>query len=618
MAVGLRGFVQMTSQADGVTVGWPGGTVAGDLAVVVANDSAGPGAGWTRWPQEVWSKTLTAADVAAGQLVIPGRLTGVQVFSAARGIGQVRERSGVAGLTLAEANSGIFVHGWTSNWRTTINPATGRLGAVVVHNAGRNVEAVWWKAAVAAGYTELSGPSADVTYVAYEILPTKAPGAPTVVPPAAYVPSDEPVVVSWVPDGRQDGYRVRFVNQATSAQHYLQANGTTTGTLTNVTSAATTVSVVAGQLVPGTYSVQVTTANEAGYGTVSSTGHLFTVAPRPTVNNITVSAPAGELNPTVGFTGTPGTGVLDAVQVRITTAGGADFNTPVWDSGIRSFASVTVDSLDADGRLLWVNGVNRRAWVRVHDSALWSAWTADDVTFQVTWTTPTAPSEVAVVDGTPITGTVTVPAGTERLEVQSTTDVGLSWLPALDVYGPAPVVVVPLPRTAWGDTVGIRARAWKTVDNILVPSIWVESGSEESTDRGGYLVSRDSQGDYLPVRLAEDGSRAVAEGISSSYPIGGRNIVDSPRFALVVRGPDAGEYGTTSIVTHTLDERQAVVDWLAAHDVFWLRWPPERFHGVPAGVPSTLMARTSHRKWERPWQTLTSARVVSFDWVEQG
>ena len=40
MAVALRGWTQMTAQAASVSVAWPAGTVAGDVAVVVTDGNS--------------------------------------------------------------------------------------------------------------------------------------------------------------------------------------------------------------------------------------------------------------------------------------------------------------------------------------------------------------------------------------------------------------------------------------------------------------------------------------------------------------------------------------------------------------------------------------------------
>ena len=116
MAVVLRGWTQMTAQAASVSVAWPAGTAAGDVAVVVTDgNSTLAQRGWTSYTEGVFAKVLGSADIAAA-LLVDDTLCGLQVFSGARGIGAARYRNGSAGLTLSEAGAGLFVHGWSPKW----------------------------------------------------------------------------------------------------------------------------------------------------------------------------------------------------------------------------------------------------------------------------------------------------------------------------------------------------------------------------------------------------------------------------------------------------------------------------------------------------------------------
>ena len=132
MAVALRAYTQGTTQAGGtVSIAWPTGTAAGDLAVVVAQDytSNGPQtSGWTRYGEGVWCKRVTATDIATA-LSVKGRTTFLQTFTGAAGIGRVRWSHG---LTLTQAGAGLFVDGWGPSRITTLDPgSTGRLGSQI-------------------------------------------------------------------------------------------------------------------------------------------------------------------------------------------------------------------------------------------------------------------------------------------------------------------------------------------------------------------------------------------------------------------------------------------------------------------------------------------------------
>lgn len=607
MAVALRGYVQMTSQANGVTVAWPAGTTAGDLALVIANDSNGPGAGWTRWAQELWSKTVTAADLA-GNLTIPGTLTGLTVFTAARGIGRVRERTGQAGITLAEANSGIFVHGWTSNYRATLNPATGKLGTNVSHNRGRNIEAVWSKTATATGWCALSGVGSGETYVAYELLPAKVPAAPTVTSPSGYVAADADIAVSWVPDGRQDAYRVKFTNVGTSAVTYLLADGTVSATPTSVASAATTAIVGTGQLAAGAYTVGIATENEAGLGAYS-TATAFSVAARPTVDSITPTAAAEDLSPSIAWTMTAGTGSQTAWQVAICPSADAAPTSPTWLSAITAGADV---STVAPNTTEWTDAAALYAWVRVKDGALWSVWTKDNATFAVDWTPPLAPSSVTVTDASPMSVAVAgIAAGADTLAIEWSDDAKATWKPLTTVASPDATETVSLPLAAYGSAIWCRARITDTVDGVSMPSAWtVSAAAVTCTDKGSYLVDSADLDNYLAVAVVEDADRELVQGVDVSYGLGSD-------MAMVDRTETMGQRGSTTFATTTETARAALVAWLAERNRFWVRWNPEHDAYAYADAPATLVAVSAAVGWSRVVQVDVSIRNVKVDWVEQ-
>lgn len=615
MAVVLRGWTQMTAQASSVSVAWPAGTAAGDVAVVVTDgNSTLAQRGWTSYTEGVFAKTLVAADYAA-PLLVDDTLAALQVFSGARGIGSTRYRTGSAGLTLSEAGAGLFVHGWSQRWDGDIDPDTARLGNKIDHEHYTN--AVWWVAGTATGYLGLSGTDRDASYVSYEILPSRVPDAPVVTAPTAgsYVDAASAIGVSWIAAG-QTAVKVKLTNVSDSSVTYLLADGTVTATETAITTAALSESINAGVLTAGqAYDLRIATANAAGWGAYS-VATRFTPLARPTVNSITVTCPAGDLSPTVAWTMTAGLGVQQGWQVRICAASDADSSNPLWDSGIRSGTALSVT---APADTPWTDGAWLYAWVRVMDGAQWSAWTRDDLQFKVDWTKPATPTAVTLTDGNPLTITVTgIAAGAAGVQVYvspTPLDPGTFVLVA-EVLTPSATTAVRYPLAPYGVTLFAQARVWVESEGVrLYGASRVSAAGVASTDTGAYLVSDTAATDYLPVRVAEDGRRAYAQGVNVSYGMGSD-------FARVDKSSTAGEHGSTMLLTTTATEHAAIVAWLTGRAVWWLRWPPERADatfsdGSYAGVPATRMAIANAVSWQRLAQVAIQHRHVSFDWVEQ-
>lgn len=607
MAVALRGFTQMTAQASTVDVSWPASTAAGDLAVVVTDGGSSLSRrGWTPYQEGVLCKIVTAADIA-DDLTVDDTLAALQTFTGARGIGQTRYRTGRAGLTLSEAGAGLFVHGWSPKWDGDIDPDTDRLGNKVDHEHYTN--AVWFKVATTATYTSLSGTDSDAAYVAYEILPALVPGPPTIVTPTAgaYVDAAADIPLAWVADGDQIGRKVKLTKVSDSSVVYLKADGTVQAGEIAVTTALQSDSIGAGQLTAAqAYDIEIATQNDLGWGTYSP-ARRFTPLARPTVDSITVTAPAEDRSPTVAHTMTAGLGAQQAHQTRLCPSADATPDNPVWDSGIVQGTGLSHNApADTD----WTDGADLYAWKRVADEAQWSAWTRDDATFAVDWTPPTAPTSVTGTDGAPMSVAIVHAADMDSLEVEFSEDGKLSWTALATVATPTTPTTVHHPLAKYGAATWFRARVWDTVDTVAVPSAWTESAaSVTSTDSGAYIVADDDETDYLAVEIVEDGPRELVQGVSVSYGQGGN-------YGLVDSSPAQGEAGRTTLEAWTQAARVALLDWLADHDAFRLRWPPERGE-TTVDVPATRMALASPLGWQRLAQVDIQPRHVTFEWVEQ-
>lgn len=611
MAVALRGSTQMTAQASTVDVSWPASTAAGDLAVVVTDGhSSLRSQGWTSYTEGVLCKIVTAADIA-DDLTVDDTLAGLSTYTGARGIGQTRYRTGRAGLTLSEAGAGLFVHGWSPKWDGDIDPDTGRLGNKVDHEHYTN--AVWFKAATTATYTSLSGVDGDATYVAYEILPSMGPSAPTVTTPAAgaYVDAAADIDLGWVHNSNsgspQEQVTVRLTKVSDSSVVYLLADGTVSATPTDLTTSAQSATIDAGQLTSGqAYTLEIRTFDNSSWSSYS-TARTFTPLARPTVDSITVTCPAEDRSPLIAWTVTAGIGAQSAWQVRVCASADADPTNPIFDSGVTAGSALSVTA-PADTE--WTNGAPLYAWVRVKDGAQWSAWTRDDATFAVDWTPPTAPTSVTGTDGAPMSVAIVHAADMDSLEVEFSEDGKLSWTALATVATPTTPTTVHHPLAKYGTATWFRARVWDTVDTVEVPSAWTESAaSVTSTDQGAYLVA-DDETDYLAVCVAEDGARELVQGVGVSYGMGGD-------YAMVDRSDTAGESGSTSFRVTTLAARTTLVDWLTTHDVFRLRWHPELDGLTVADQGATRMAPASPIGWQRIAQTAIQNRRVSLSWVEQ-
>ena len=617
MAVALRAYTQGTTQAGGeVDIAWPTGTAAGDLAILVAQDyrTNGPQTtGWGYYGAGVWAKRVTSTDIA-DDLPVKGRTTFLQTFTGAAKIGKVRWSYG---MTLSVAGAGLFVDGWGPARVTTIDPgATDRLGDQIRLVTDDTPNAVWFVAASAAEYTALDDHDHACTYVAYEILPTEGPNAPLPLTPLpdAQVDTDEDVPFTWAhqstSDDSQTGFKLRIRDVGGSTWSYVQSDGTLTTSETAVTSGTQGTSIDTGELVTDQeYEWQVATAEDTSWSDYST---LQTVTPveKPTVDSITVTAVLDDLSPTIAWTLTAGVGSQEAWQVRVCDSGDSDPSMPLWDSNVVQGSSL---STDAPTTVEWTNGQDLYAWVRVQQTGnpgLWSDWTKDDATFEVTWTPPSDPtSVVCATTGSPQRITVNSSPLGDRVQVRKS-EFGEDPVLIADEYAGGTSMYVYDPMQKYNGSTLYQARNIDLVDGVWVASDWTNSSSRTGTDTGAFLVAADDYQDYLAVTIKEDGARTRVQGTSVMYGLG----AERPR---VDRAVYAGQTGTTTFQTETVVQREQLVAFLSNHDQFYLRWNPETQDGDLVDVEPTLVALAGESTVDRLAQLAIGWRTVTITWVEQ-
>lgn len=607
MAVSLVGSTALAYVSSGSSsVAIPSAAVAGQLAVLVA-DHGEPGygrpadtSGWTQYDM-LWTRTITAADKTAGSYAVRGRLTGMLVLSGAGGVYRTSQQATVRCPT----SGAVVVLAWTDDWDTSsLAPSTGRVGSVVTDPDSSHLHAAFYVASAGDRYVGVTSTASNVNYWAWSFSPTAAPSAPTLVSPAAgaQVSTASPATFAWVADGAQDGYELSQ-RVGSGSWYYLTSSGTWTTTPTQVASAAQTAT-TADAMSSASYEWRMRTSVAGTWSALSSSRTFAAVAP-PTVTGVTVASPAGDLTPVISWTAAAGAGSLTAWQAAVSASAGAP-ESALWSSQVTLGTGTTIGVPAQE----WTNGATCKAWVRVQQAgSLWSAWVSQ--TFTVAWTPPAAPSSVVAANqaGGPLIVTVSgIPTGC-GVTLQGTVDLN-TWTDVVSRDIPGSTLAQAVPLADWGVPVTYRARTYTLVDGIRVYSTWMQSAAVASTDTGQYLVSDDGL-DYLPAHLASDPVRKRAQGFMVSYGL-------SATSARVDRTPPMGEYGTTILATLTGAERRALIAWIDAHDVWWLRWGVEGVGASCESVPATRMTISDPSEWVRFVDTSSSAiRTLPIPWVEQ-
>ena len=621
MVVALRGYTALaTHVTSSYPLSIPAAAQAGDLALIWAAYADQPyymgplGGGWSYLAGSIWTRTLTAADVATGYVYVEGRISIMAVYSGAAGTAySARSRT----LT-CPAGSALF-------WAADLTPfvsgdpagATYRLGSVVSGLDMRKRSAHSRTVAAAGSYT-LDSVNVFANVWGVVIVPTAAPAAPVIVSPrtGSQVSRTAPLPLVFVHQSRsglaQETCRIR-IRPLLGTWVSVKADGTLhTDDSTVLTQESGTVTIAADELANNTTYEWHPITTDAGGTSPAPTSATFTARTAPTVA-VTLTTAAGDLSPTVSWVTTPGSGSQTAWEARICPAADTSPDDPVVPGS--TFMAGTETSWTAPASTAYENGGSYKAWVRVADAATTGAWTSSAAA-TVSWTAPTAPTSVTLTQGTPPVVTVTgVAAGADLVEVQwllEPDDDALGWQPVGSVVPTGTTVTLPVPLAEYGVPRWYAARVTVDTEGVSLPSDWTGSvAAVASTDRGAYLVDADDQSDYLPVTVRTDGPRTPLEGVSSTLGLG----ADSAR---VDYTDSAGMSGQTVLGVDTLTERVALEEWISAHkEAFWFRWNPEKSAGTYYDEPALLVARVAPLPRERFEQVDIAHRDLTLAWVTQ-
>jgi len=602
MAVALRGYTQGSRISGGVTVPWPAGTVAGDVALIhIGGASRAPdlastdGGGWTPVGHKAWFRVLTSADVALTGPAVTGSHVKLQTFSGAGGVGRTSSQNG---LTTTVPGGGVWFDGARPS--SGIAPSTYRLGAEWTDGSGW-AQAAFFVPAASAGWVALPGVASGVEAYSYEILPLSAPAAPTLVAPLAGATVDEgkPVAFSWQHQSQQPqiGFRLQTFRNSDAWTRYATGSGLWSDDDTVVISGQQSITMTG---VPSGDQWRVQTQSAQGWSAWSP-WRSWTLREAPTLGPVTVAAPAGDLSPEVSWSVTSSWSDPVAHRVRVTLAGASSPDQgAIYDSGVLSNA-VSPDVIPSSTP--WTSGAAMRVWLDVWDN--YGLTSQASATFTVSWTPPAAPGISAAVGDPPLVTVTGLTVG-QPVQVEQRLD-GVTWTPLVSTTATATSMAFGSPLAMTGQPVAFRARTSTVVDGVTLWSNWSPIASVVQAPLCGYLVDDTDRSVYLRVHLRSDEERVRIQGITVSVGLG----ATSARIDSTV---EAGQSSTTVFATGDEAERAALMAWLAARAVWWITWPPNR--GEP--LPSLRVARTSARREQRRHQTILSGEYdVPVSWVEQ-
>lgn len=614
----LRGWTQGIYWPAGAgTLAWPAGTIAGDTVLlhVGATTSSNPkrqprdASSWQscqRTPStQTWLKWLTAADIAS-PLPVLGCVGALEVFPGAWRLGQVTNEPGA---TMSSASSHLIVYGRGRN-ANALTPSVGKLGVDFLNASYLNrANAIWSLAATSPGFLKLAsgfnGSDAD----AFELIPPAAPAAPTLTSPSAGAQLDPAIAnaVRWSHEslaGReQAGSKVRIRLQGATTWSYL-VGGSSTAVETSVTSSAQSAPINANSLTsPNVYEWSVSTTEDGINWSPWADTSTFQVIAAPSVTSVTVSAPAGDVTPSVSYTRTIGSGVQVAYQVVVTPATSTSPEVaPIHNTGV----VVGVDNpVEIPDRRQWINSQPLKFWVQVWQTGgMRSAWTPGAGT--VTWVPPSAPTSVVAADGRPPRVSVSGLTSGLLWQLQASADGGATWVDQGTRSATAATVAVDQPLTAYGVATIWRARR---ADATGRWSDWTTSVALASTDRSPYMVADD--GTWLRVRYTKEGPTQISQTVTVHQMLAG----GPPR---VDYSPPRGMAGDLRIWLPTAADVADMERFLQDHTVWTMRWAPERNDRsrTVEARPVTRMARAERISRDR-LQAAVQHRFLPLSWVEQ-
>ncbi|MDI2033001.1 hypothetical protein [Paenarthrobacter nitroguajacolicus] len=607
MAVSIRAsaaFVANNSRGS-VSINWPAGTVAGDLAVAEidwANPSP-PGPGWLTVAPNIFAKVVTAADLSAGSFQVKTSLYGMVVFAGAARAGRVTWQNGVR----VSAGGAAVFFGWSDPYDNVseMGAPAGQVGAPAKDFTNR-WSSIAARAGLTAGYVQST--ASPPHSLSVEIIAAATPPAPLLSAPAAgeEVGRANPITLVWSHQGQgtQEGYRVSIRQVGASVWSYLTSAGALSASLQTVAGSQQSATITAATLTAGVaYEWQVATQENGTFSAYSEARQFIPQNP-PSVTSVTPSVTAGQLAGTLSWAATATAGSLVAWQVAITTASQSSPDSPMFLSPVTAGASTTTGV----PVLTWTNGASYKAWVRVQQAGgLWSPWNSG--TFTVSWTPPAAPTSVAGANTRPMRANVTgVPAGRD-VAAQWSRDGGATWTDLGYKIAPGTTAFFDHPLAPFNVPVIFRARSLEIVNGVGLPSAWTVSAAVVSTDRGAYFVADD--GPWVAVTVAQVGPVEHVQGVQVSYGMG----ADGAR---VDRSPVQGKRGSLTLDVGTREASTALTDWITTREAWTFRGHPET--GDNATDRDTGTQRMSPAKSvtsELPVQALIEDRHISFDWVER-
>jgi hypothetical protein len=615
MAVAVRGYTPLSWVATELhDLAIPVAAVAGDLVLAWLFDpdawkGGGPvdKSGWTYHDRDMWTKVLTAADVAAGAVAVRASGSALLVYSGAGGT--ARSYSSEY-LRPAVAGAGLFWFAFL-NRRYSGDPAgsTYRLGTVVTASDGYK-HSIHSRMVASAGTYALDNVHRAAGVYGVVVDPIAAPLAPTITGPAAGSAVDRTAPVTLTFTHRSSSglpqtsarARIRVVGAGTWS--YVQPDGSLGATEADTVTGLGQLTVAAGALTAGARYEWAPSSSDDGGPSPYALSQEFTAHTPPTLV-VTLTTSHGNLAPVSSWVTTPGTGEQTAWEARVVPAADTAPTAPTVGSGPASGTDTAWTPAPSDQ---YENGGSYKGWVRVRDGALWSAWTPSAAK-TVSWTAPAAPTSVTFVQGSPpVLAVAGIAAGAEGVEAQWTDEEG-AWETIATATPTGATMNVPVPRAGYGLVRSYRARITGTVGDVLLPSAWATVAAPvASADRAEYLVDPTNQTDYLPVKVHVDDPRQHLEGISSTSGLAADHL-------RVDYTPPVGWAGRTEYLAESLAERVALLDWLQAHPQYWMEFHPEWEDGALVRVPGVLARRVSPVSEARLVQYVYAHRHIPVSWV---
>ena len=606
----------------GTTKTWPAGTQAGHLAVFQSQPLLAAWSypssdvpGWVshgysgdRWAFlwatptgcRVWSKVLTAADVAAPPPAFSGQVT---VYSGTSGVLNVSTSRYAA----IPAGGGIVV---TALDRAPISGGGVTWNSPQGSYSGYSVRSGWWTTPTDAWANLDATPGTLLTL----ILDTpKAPLKPVWVAPntGSEVASGSPIAFTWqhrptVAGGTQGAYKLEVRTAADGTRFWTGSAWSTSEVW--VTSGSESVTIPAPALTADqTMTVRVWT-RELADGLDSPASAPLTVTP-VTPPTVTVTGPASpvtnDMSPTFTWTRATPRGVQTAYRVWVVDSLGQ--RVPGVDSGVQQGSATSWTAPPVTG---WVRGETYTVWVEVWQTG--GSSSSDDRPFVMTWTPPATPT----VTATPL------PTGGHQVDVSGLSagsvvverlkDTG-DWVQILTAPIQSGTVRLVDVMATWGVPTRWRAQQSTALEGVGMVSDWGDSGLVTSQDPDTYIADAlDPSQTWLKIRIRSDDVRTRYQVMQVDHPIGSD-------LATSIRGPQQGLVGTFTFACQSRAEVAALdALWSTALDLVVRGWPERPYREwTPEPMAAVWVTPSAPYSEARLDQTALSGRDIPMPWVEQ-